>query len=61
MRRKGMLAALVAFAASPQGRRLIQQAKNYARSPQGQQRLAELRGKVTRRRSSTPPSTPGAW
>jgi hypothetical protein len=59
MRRKGMLAAL---AASPQGRRLIQRAKDYANSPEGRRKLAEVRGRVTRRRSSQPPyppSTPG--
>jgi hypothetical protein len=55
MRRKGMLAALAAFAASPQGRRLMQKAKNYARSPQGRQKVAELRGQLTGRRSPYPP------
>jgi hypothetical protein len=48
-RRRGMLAAAVAFAASPQGRRLIRQARDYIRSPQGQRKLAELRGQVRRR------------
>jgi CHASE3 domain sensor protein len=52
MRRKGMLAAAVAFAVSPQGRRLIQQARNYVRSPQGQRKLSELRGQVGRRRAA---------
>ena len=50
MRKKGMLVALAAFAASPQGRRLIQQAKDYARSPQGRQKIAELRAQVARKR-----------
>jgi hypothetical protein len=49
MRRKGMLAALVAFAASPQGRRLIQQAKYYVSSPEGRRRISELRGQARRR------------
>jgi hypothetical protein len=57
MRRRGMLVAVAAFAATPQGRRLIQRAKTYARSPEGQRKLAELRGRV-RRRPPNPPSTP---
>lgn len=48
MRKMGMLAALGAFAASPQGRRLIQQAKTYARSPEGQRKIAEVRAQVSR-------------
>ena len=59
MRRKSMLAALAAFAASPQGRRLIQRAKDYANSPEGRRKFAGVRGRVTRRRSPYPPSTPG--
>jgi hypothetical protein len=55
MRRKGMLAAVAAFAASPQGRRLIQRAKDYANSPEGRRKLADLRSQVTRRRSPNPP------
>jgi hypothetical protein len=50
MRRKGVLAALAAFAASPQGRRLIQRAKTYVQSPQGRRKLSELRGQMRRRR-----------
>jgi len=58
MRRRSMLAALAAFAASPQGRRLIRRAKDYANSPEGKRKLAEVRGRVTRR-SPYPPATPG--
>lgn len=47
--RKGMLAAAAAFAATPRGRRLIQQAKTYVTSPQGKRKMAELRSRVSRR------------
>ena len=57
MRRKGMFAALAAFAASPQGRRLIQRARGYARSPEGRRKLGELRGRVSRRGPEQPPTT----
>ena len=46
-----MFAAIAAFAASPQGRRLMQQARNYVRSPEGKRKMAELRGRASRRRS----------
>jgi hypothetical protein len=49
MRRKGMFAALAAFAASPQGRRLLQRARDYARSPEGRRKFAEVREQVRRR------------
>lgn len=54
MRRKGMFAALAAFAASPQGRRMIQQGKSYVRSPEGKRKITELRGQVAQRRSTRP-------
>jgi CHASE3 domain sensor protein len=47
--RKGMLAAAAAFAASPRGRRMIQQATSYLRSPQGQRKIAELRARAAQR------------
>jgi len=50
MRRRGTFAAIAAFAASPQGRRLMRQARNYVRSPEGKRKIAELRGRVSRRR-----------
>jgi hypothetical protein len=45
-----MFAAIAAFAASPQGRRLMQQARNYVRSPEGKRKIAEVRGRVSSRR-----------
>lgn len=52
MRKKGMFAALAAFAASPQGRRMIQQGKDYMRSPQGRAKVAQLRNQVAQRRTT---------
>ncbi len=46
MRRKGLFAAAAAFAASPQGRRMIQQARDYVRSPEGKRKIAEVREQV---------------
>ncbi len=54
MRRKGLFAAAAAFAASPQGRRMIQQAKDYARSPEGKAKIAQLRNQVTQRKGARP-------
>lgn len=54
MRRKGLFAALAAFAASPQGRRMIQQAKDYARSPQGKAKIAQVRNQVSQRKGARP-------
>jgi hypothetical protein len=51
MRRKGMFAALAAFAASPQGRRMLQQAKDYVRSPEGKAKIAQVRQQVGQRRA----------
>jgi hypothetical protein len=48
-----MLAALAAFAASPQGRRMLQQAKDYVRSPEGKAKIAQVREQVAQRRTST--------
>jgi hypothetical protein len=50
MRGRGAFAALAAFAASPQGRRLMQQARDYVTSPEGKRKIAELRGRVKSRR-----------
>lgn len=52
MRRKGMFAALAAFAASPQGRRMMQQAKAYVRSPEGKAKIAQVRDQVAQRRGT---------
>jgi hypothetical protein len=50
MKRKGLLAAAAAFAASPQGQRLIRRAKSYATSPEGKRKLHELRSRASRKR-----------
>jgi hypothetical protein len=39
---KGLFVAAAAFAASPQGRRLIQQAKEYASRPETKERAQQL-------------------
>ena len=49
MRKKGMFAAAAAFAASPQGRRLLQRAKAYVTSPEGKRKIAGLRTQLSRR------------
>jgi hypothetical protein len=56
---KGVVAAAAAFAASPQGRRLLAQAKDYASRPENQEKakrlVAQARAKAASRR--TTPST----
>ncbi len=37
-KRKGLIAAAMAFASTPAGRRVIQQAKNYASRPENRER-----------------------
>jgi len=49
-----MFAAVAAFAASPQGRRMIQQAKTYVRSPEGKAKIAQMRSQVAQRRATRP-------
>jgi hypothetical protein len=60
-RKKTLLAAAMAFASSPQGRRLIQQAREYASRPENrakaQQALAQVRSRATSRGTSTGTST----
>jgi len=51
-KRRGMIAAAAAFAASPQGRRLIQQAKEYASRPETKARAQELVAQARNRRKS---------
>jgi hypothetical protein len=41
-KKKTLFAAAAAFAASPQGRQLLQQAKEYAARPETRQRAQEL-------------------
>jgi len=50
-RKKGLLAAAAAFAASPQGQRMMRQAKDYVRSPEGKAKIAELKNQVTVRKT----------
>jgi len=59
-KRKGMLAAAAAFAASPQGRRLIQQAREYAARPETKARAQELLAQARNRRKggTTPQAAP---
>ena len=60
---KGLLAAAMAFAATPQGRSLLQQAKQYAQRPETKQRAQQLLAQARDRRKggpSTPGSTPGS-
>ena len=51
MRKKGLFAAAAAFAASPQGKRMLRQAKDYVRSPQGKAKIADVKNQVTARKS----------
>ena len=46
MRKKGLFAAAAAFAASPQGQRMIRQAKDYVQSPEGRAKLAQLKDQI---------------
>ncbi len=56
---KGLLAAAMAFAATPQGRALLQQAKEYASRPETKQRAQQLIAQArSRRKGGTTPSTP---
>lgn len=62
MRKKGLFAAAAAFAASPQGQRMIRQAKDYVQSPEGRAKLNQIRGQLTdqvaQRRSGKPGTAP---
>jgi hypothetical protein len=58
-KRTAVLAAAAAFAASPQGRKLLNQAKEYAMRPENQQRARELAAKArTKLKSGKPGTTP---
>jgi hypothetical protein len=58
---KGLLAAAMAFAATPQGRMLLQQAKDYATRPETKQKAQQLLAQASqaraRRKSGTRPSS----
>ena len=51
MRKKGLFAAAAAFAASPQGQRMLRQAKAYVQSPEGRAKLNDLKNQVTQKRA----------
>lgn len=40
---------VAAFARSPQGRKVVEQAKQYAAKPENKQKIEQLRTKVSRR------------
>lgn len=58
---KSLLAAAMAFAATPQGRALLQQAKEYATRPETKQRAQALLSQARARRKGgiTPSTTSG--
>ncbi|HST86132.1 MAG TPA: hypothetical protein VLL08_30620 [Kineosporiaceae bacterium] len=56
---KGLLAAAMAFAATPQGRMLLQQAKEYASRPETKARAQQLLSQArARRKGGVTPSAP---
>jgi hypothetical protein len=58
-KKKGIVAAAAAFAASPQGRRLIAQAKDYASRPENKEKARQLIQQAKdRRKSGTSSSAP---
>ena len=46
----GMLGKLSQFARSPKGRELTRKAQQYAKDPATRQKIADMRGRVARRR-----------
>jgi hypothetical protein len=58
-KRRDLLAAAAAFAASPQGRRLIQQVKEYAQRPETRQKALQLLEQARSKRKGTPPPSYG--
>jgi hypothetical protein len=49
-----LMSKITRFARSRQGRRLAQQAMNYARSPEGKRRIADARRQLAARRRPKP-------
>ena len=45
-----LMSMVAKFARSPHGRRMAQQAMNYANSPEGKRRIADVRKQVAARR-----------
>jgi hypothetical protein len=58
VRKKGLFAAAAAFAASPQGQRLIRQAKDYVQSPEGRVKLAQIKDQISQRKTAPPTTRP---
>ena len=54
---KGLVAAAMAFAASPQGQRLIRQAKEYAQRPENREKAKQFieQARARRKGGGTPP------
>jgi hypothetical protein len=52
-KKKGLLAAAMALAATPQGRSMLQQAKEYASRPETKQRAQQLLSQARSRRKGT--------
>jgi hypothetical protein len=46
-----LMSKIAHLARSPQGRRMAQQAMNYARSPEGKRRIADARRQLAARRN----------
>ena len=49
-----LMSQLTRFARSKQGRRMAQQAMNYAKSPEGKRRIADARRQLAARRKPKP-------
>ena len=45
-----LMSIVARFARSPQGRRMAQQAMNYAKSPEGKRKIADARRQLAARR-----------
>jgi hypothetical protein len=56
VRKKGLFAAAAAFAASPQGQRMIRQAKDYVQSPEGRAKLNQIKDQVAQRKNAPRPT-----
>jgi hypothetical protein len=49
-----LMSMVAKFARSPHGRRMAQQAMNYANSPEGKRRIADARKQLAQRRRPKP-------
>jgi hypothetical protein len=55
---RGLLAGAAAFAASPQGRKLIQQAREYAARPETKEKAQQIVAQLRARRAAARPGPP---